>query len=59
MNKKQLKEDLDKLFNDIPLDGNVLTVRQKLNNFIEDNILDYETANLDEPQTKYLLIEFE
>ena len=59
MNKEQLKKDLDALFDNTPLDETVESLRKKVSDFIDERVSNYEDANLDEQQTKYLLIEFE
>jgi len=57
-NKKQLLEDLDGLFNNIPLDANVTEIRTRLVDFVNTEIVDYESAPESDEQNKFILIEF-
>jgi hypothetical protein len=57
-NKKQLLKDLDGLFNNIPLDTNVTEIRTRLMNFVNTEIVDYESAPESDEQSKFILIEF-
>lgn len=60
-NTETLKKEIEKVFFNIPLDGNVLQVRENLMHFIDDNFQDFETIPQEsgENQDKFILIEFE
>lgn len=57
-NKTQLLVEVDGLFNDIPLDTNVLEIKSRLTDFINTEIVDYESAPESDEQNKFILIEF-
>ena len=58
--KKNLVDAIDNLFNDVPLDNTVSTLKTRVLNFLESEIVDFEQVPEEGVnQEKFTLIEFE
>ena len=59
-NKKNLLSQVDSLFDNVPLDDTLNSVRTKVLNFLETEIVDFEGLPEEtKKQEKFILIEFE